>query len=93
LEPDEVSKNRMPLTSPSFARGPYRCANREYLGVTYRTSRAALEAAESLTSDEPLARVEFKRTESSTGFGCYWGAAQYIPVKLNGNPGACTHNI
>lgn len=85
----------MPLTSPSFARGPYRYTNREYLVVTYRTSRAALEEAvpEPLTFDEPLVRCEFMRTESSTGFGRYSGAAQHIPVKLNGKPGAYTHNM
>ena len=59
----------MPLTSPSFARGPYRYTNREYLVVIYRTSRATLEEAvpEPLTFDEPLVRREFIRTESSTG--------------------------
>ncbi len=27
----------MPLTSPSYPRGPYRFVNREYLIITYRT--------------------------------------------------------
>jgi acetoacetate decarboxylase len=35
----------MPLTSPSFPRGPYRYANREHLIVTHRTNRTALELA------------------------------------------------
>ena len=34
----------MPLTNPSFPRGPYRFFNREYLIVTYRTDPEALRA-------------------------------------------------
>jgi acetoacetate decarboxylase len=85
----------MPLTSPSFARGPYRYTNRELLVITYRTDRAALEEAvpEPLAFDEPLVRCEFMRMDSSTGFGRYSGAAQHIPVKLNGEAGAYTHNM
>jgi hypothetical protein len=33
----------MPLTSPAFPPGPYRFVNREYLIITYRTDREALE--------------------------------------------------
>ena len=95
MEPADVVKNAfaMPLTSPSFARGPYRYINREYLIITYRTDRAALEEAvpEPLTFDEPLVRCEFMRMESSTGFGRYSGAAQDIPVRFNGQPGSYTH--
>jgi len=45
VEPADIVKNAfaMPLTSPSFARGPYRYTNREYLVITYRTDRAAIE--------------------------------------------------
>ena len=35
----------MPLTSPSYPRGPYRFTNREHFIVTYRTDPAALELA------------------------------------------------
>lgn len=85
----------MPLTSPSFPHGPYRYTNREYLIITYRTDRAALEQAapEPLEIDEPLVRCEFMRMDSSTGFGRYSGAAQHIPVRLNGEKGAYTHNM
>ena len=97
MESADVAKTAfaMPLTSPSFARGPYRYTNRESLIITYRTDRAALEEAvpEPLTFDEPLVRCEFMRMDSSTGFGRYSGAAQHIPVKLNGEPGAYTHNM
>ena len=69
MEPADVFKTAlaMPLTRPSFARGPYRYTNRQYLVPTYRSSRAALEEAvpEPLTFDEPLVRCEFMRMESS----------------------------
>jgi acetoacetate decarboxylase len=97
MEPADVADAAfaMPLTSPSFARGPYRYSNREYLIITYRTDRAALEEAvpEPLTFDEPLVRCEFMRMESSTGFGRYSGAAQHIPVMLNGERGSYTYNM
>lgn len=85
----------MPLVSPSFPRGPYRYTNREHLIVTYRTDRAALELAapEPLMIGEPFVRCEFMRMESSTGFGRYSGAAQHIPVWLDKQPGAYTHNM
>ena len=69
----------MPLTSPSFTRAPYRYANRQYLVVTYRTSRAPLAQAvpEPLTFDEPLVRCQFMRMQSSTGLARYSGAAQW----------------
>ena len=88
MEPDDVSKNRL----GHAAHKPVVCARAvslhqqgKYLVVTYRTSRAALEKAESLTFDEPLVRDEFRRTESSTGFGRYWGAAQCIPQSSTEN--------
>jgi acetoacetate decarboxylase len=66
----------MPLTSPS------------YLVTTYRTGRAGIEAVpEPLTCDEPLVCSEFIRLGSSADFSHYLGAAQYIPVKLNGKSG------
>ncbi|HEX2338496.1 MAG TPA: acetoacetate decarboxylase family protein [Hyphomicrobiaceae bacterium] len=57
----------MPLTSPSFARAPYRYSNREYLVVTYRTSRAPLAEAvpEPLTFDEPLVRCQFSACKAA----------------------------
>jgi acetoacetate decarboxylase len=85
----------MPLASPSFPRGPYRYANREHLIVTYRTDRAAVRQAvpEPLEIGEPVVRCEFMRMESSTGFGRYSGTAQHIPVRLNAEWGAYTHNM
>ena len=83
MEPADVVKTAfaMPLTSPSFARGPYRYLNREYLVITYRTDRAALEALvpEPLTIDEPLVRCEFMRMESSTGVRALLGRGAAHP--------------
>jgi len=85
----------MPMVSPSYPPGPYRYTNREHLIVTYRTDPAALEQAvpEPLAADQPLVRLEFMRMDASTGFGRYSGAAQHIPVRLQGLPGAYTHNM
>ena len=97
METADIAKTAfaMPLTSPSFSRGPYRYTNRELLIITYRTERAAIEEAvpEPLALDEPLVRCEFMRMEGGTGFGQYSGATQHIPVKFNGQPGSYTHNM
>jgi acetoacetate decarboxylase len=83
----------MPLTSPAFPKGPYRFYNREYLIITYRTDREALEAVvpEPLTFDEPIVKYEFIRMPDSTGFGDYTESGQVIPVKFNGVEGGYTH--
>ncbi|MFA5898520.1 MAG: acetoacetate decarboxylase [Hyphomicrobium sp.] len=83
----------MPLTSPAFPPGPYRFIDREYLIITYRTDREALEAVvpEPLTFDEPIVKYEFIRMPNSTGFGDYCESGQVIPVKFEGIEGGYTH--
>ncbi len=83
----------MPLTSPAFPPGPYRFVDREYLIITYRTDRAALEAVvpEPLTFDDPIVKYEFIRMPNSTGFGDYTESGQVIPVSFNGKKGGYTH--
>src|SRR5262245_39636627 len=83
----------MPLTSPGFPPPPYRFVDREYLIITYRTDREALEAVvpEPLEIDEPLVKYEFIRMPSGTGFGDYTESVQIIPVKFNGRAGAYSH--
>jgi acetoacetate decarboxylase len=83
----------MPLTSPAFPRGPYRFVNREYLIITYRTDREALEAVvpEPLQIEEPLVNYEFIRMPNSTGFGDYTESGQVIPVTFEGKEGGYTH--
>ena len=92
---DEVRRRAfaMPLTSPAFPPGPYRFFNREYLIITYRTDRAALDAVvpEPLTFDEPIVKYEFIRMPDSTGFGDYTESGQVIPVKFEGREGSYTH--
>jgi len=85
----------MPLTSPSYPRGPYRFTDREHMIVTYRTDRAALDLAvpEPLEVGDALVRLEFMRMEGSTGFGRYSGAAQHIPVSFGAQTGTYTHNM
>jgi acetoacetate decarboxylase len=92
---DEVRKRAfaMPLTSPAFPCGPYRFVDREYLIITYRTDREALEKVvpEPLSIDEPIVKYEFIRMPDSTGFGNYTESGQVIPVRFNGKDGNYTH--
>jgi len=92
---DEVRKRAfaMPLTSPAFPPGPYRFVDREYLIITYKTDRAALEAVvpEPLTFDDPIVKYEFIRMPDSTGFGNYTESGQVIPVKFKGEMGSYSH--
>src|ERR1700679_2205724 len=83
----------MPLTSPSFPRGPYRFVDREYLVITYRTDPAAIErfVPEPLKAPEPLVRFQFIRMPYSSGFGEYRAAGQVIPVTHDGKPGNFCH--
>lgn len=85
----------MPLTSPSFTRGPHRYSNREHMIVVYRTDPAKAQAAapEPLFCGDAIVRFEFMRMESATGFGRYSGAAQSIAVSHAGQAGAYTHNM
>jgi acetoacetate decarboxylase len=85
----------MPLTSPSYPRGPYRFVNREYFIITYRTEPDALRAVvpEPLTFDEPLVKYEFIRMPDSTGFGNYTESGQVIPIMYKGKPGGYVHSM
>lgn len=85
----------MPLTNPSYPPGPYRFFDREYIIITYRTTREALEAVvpEPLEIDEPLVKYEFIRMPDSTGFGDYTETGQVIPVKYQGQAGGYVHSM
>lgn len=95
MKADDVRRTAyaMPLTNPSFPRGPYRFFDREYFIITYRTDPEALAAVvpEPLQVREPLVKYEFIRMPDSTGFGDYTETGQVIPVTLNGEEGAYTH--
>lgn len=83
----------MPLTSPSYPKGPYRFINREYFVITYRTDPEALRAVvpEPLEIAEPVVKYEFIRMPDSTGFGNYTESGQVIPVLFEGRRGGYVH--
>ena len=83
----------MPLTSPSYPRGPYRFKNREYMIITYRTDMDALRAVvpEPLEITDPVVKFEFIRMPDSTGFGSYTESGQVIPVRFQGQKGGYVH--
>jgi len=83
----------MPFHSPSYPPGPYRFEDREYMIITYRTDREALEriVPEPLEVVDSIVKYEFIRMPDSTGFGAYAGAAQVIPVRFDGAMGGYTH--
>jgi acetoacetate decarboxylase len=85
----------MPLTSPSYPRGPYRFKNREFLVITYLTDLDALRAVvpEPLQVREPLVNFEFIRMPDSSGFGSYTEAGQTLPVSFHGSPGNFVHGM
>lgn len=83
----------MPLTSPSYPKGPYRFINREFLIITYRTNPDALRAVvpEPLQITDPIVKFEFIRMPDSTGFGDYTESGQVIPVSYKGQKGGYVH--
>ncbi|QFR33202.1 acetoacetate decarboxylase [Ancylobacter sp. TS-1] len=85
----------MPLTSPSYPKGPYKFFNREFFVITYRTDPEALAKVvpEPLKVVEPIVKYEFIRMPDSTGFGDYTETGQVIPVELNGVKGGYVHSM
>lgn len=97
MNADDVRKSAfaMPLTSPSYPRGPYRFVNREFLVISYRTDPAALAAVvpEPLLPAGDVLRFEFIRMPDSTGFGDYSESGQVIPVTFGGKSGVYVHSM
>ncbi len=95
MKADDVRKRAysMPLHSPSYPPGPYRFINREYMIITYRTDREALERVvpKPLEIVDPIVKYEFIRMPDSTGFGDYTESGQVIPVQFNGEMGGYVH--
>lgn len=85
----------MPMTNPSYPRGPYRFVDREFFIVTYRTDIEALRAVvpEPLQVTEPIVKFEFIRMPDSTGFGDYTESGQVIPVEYKGRKGGYVHSM
>ncbi len=97
MNADDVRRTAwaMPLTSPSYPRGPYRFVNREFLVISYRTDTAALAALvpEPLVPAGDVVRFEFIRMPDSTGFGDYTESGQVIPVTFEGRAGVYVHSM
>ena len=94
MDEDQVRKAfAMPAYNPAFPMGPYRFVNREYMIITYRTDRAALEkiVPKPLVITSDVVKYEFIRMPDSTGFGDYTESGQVIPVSFNGQHGGYTH--
>ena len=83
----------MPLNSPTYPPGPYRFVDREFMIITYRTDRAALERVvpKPLEIVDPVVKYEFIRMPDSTGFGDYTESGQVIPVRFAGEMGGFVH--
>jgi acetoacetate decarboxylase len=97
MKAEDVTKNAfsMPLTNPSYPKGPYKFVNREFFTITYRTDPEVLRrlVPEPLEIPEPLVKYEFIRMPDSTGFGDYTESGQVIPVTLNGVAGGYSHSM
>ena len=95
MNPSQVKERAfcMPLTSPAYPRGPYRFVDREFLIITYRTDREALELVvpEPLRIEQPIVKYEFVRMPDSSGFGDYTESGQVIPVCFVGERGGYSH--
>jgi acetoacetate decarboxylase len=95
MKAEEVRKQAfsMPLRSPAYPPGPYRFVNREYMIITYRTDRAALEkiVPKPLETIDPIVKYEFIRMPDSTGFGDYTESGQVIPVRFEDRMGGYVH--
>ncbi len=97
MNSDDVAKAAfaMPLTNPSYPRGPYRFVNREYMIISYRTDPDALRAVvpAPLEFTDPIVKYEFIRMPDSTGFGNYTESGQVIPVTFKGVAGSYVHSM
>jgi len=83
----------MPLTAPSYPKGPYRFINREFLTITYETDMDKLKQVvpEPLEVTDPIVKFEFIRMPDSTGFGDYTESGQVIPVIYKGKKELYSH--
>jgi acetoacetate decarboxylase len=94
---EDVAKSAfaMPLTNPSYPRGPYRFVNREYMIISYRTDPGALRKVvpAPLEFTNPVVKYEFIRMPDSTGFGNYTESGQVIPVTFKGVAGGYVHSM
>jgi acetoacetate decarboxylase len=97
MNADDVRRKAwaMPLTSPSYPRGPYHFVGREFLVISYRTDPLALAALvpEPLMPVDDVVRFEFIRMPDSTGFGDYTESGQVIGASFEGRRGVYVHSM
>ncbi|BAT61413.1 acetoacetate decarboxylase [Variibacter gotjawalensis] len=86
---DVLKQYTTPVNAPAFVPGPHRFTSREYLNVTYRTDKAALEkiVPEPLVIDDPLVRFEVMKMPDTTGYGAYVECGQAAVVRHNDEKG------
>lgn len=84
---DILKLSAMPISCPSYPKGPYRFVNREYLIITYESDAAAIRAV----VPEPLkpakgnlVSYEFIKMPDSSGFGDYMESGVVIPCTFEG---------
>lgn len=80
---DVLKQYTTPTGAPAFVQGPHRFTSREYLNITYRTDRNALQrlVPEPLEIDEPLVRFEVMNMPDTTGYGAYVECGQAAVVR------------
>lgn len=80
---DVLKQYTTPINAPAFVPGPHRFTSREYLNITYRTDREALErlVPEPLELEEPLVRFEVMKMPDTTGYGDYVECGQAVVVR------------
>ena len=91
---DEIlSASAMPLTSPSYPKGPYRFIGREYLLIHYESDPAVIREAlpEPLEPDGNHVIFEWMKMLDSSGFGSYQESGINIAARWNGTP--CNYSL
>jgi acetoacetate decarboxylase len=86
---DEIlAASAMPLTSPSYPKGPYRFVDREYLLIHYESDPDVIRATlpEPLEPDGNHVIFEWMKMFDSSGFGSYQESGINIAAKWNGTP-------
>ena len=88
-----LAASSMPLTSPSYPKGPYRFVGREYLLIHYESDPAAIRAVlpEPLEPDGNHVIFEWMKMLDSSGFGSYQESGIAIAGRWNGVP--CNYSV
>jgi acetoacetate decarboxylase len=84
---DILKLTSMPMSSPSYPKGPYRFINREYFIIAYESDPQAIREAlpEPLEPDgSNMIMYEFISMPDSTGFGSYSESGLVIPCLYKG---------